>query len=74
MDLDDAGEPEVLVHVVNHARCGFNGCNLLVLKKKSAQYEVISNVTPTCMPVFVSNERTNGWRDLIVSGEAAYYT
>ncbi len=74
VDLDGVGEPEVLVHVVSHARCDFNGCNLLVLQQKGAQYEVVSNITPTCMPVFVSTERTNGWRDLIVSGEAMYYT
>jgi hypothetical protein len=74
VDLDGDGEPEVLVYTVSHDQCDFNGCNLLVMKKKGEKYEAVSNITQSWMPVFVSSKRTNGWNDLIVSTEGNYYT
>ena len=74
VDLDGDGEPETLVYLVNHGQCNFDGCHLLVMKKKGTQYAAVSNITPSWSPVFVSSESTNGWKDLIVPSEAGYYT
>jgi hypothetical protein len=65
VDLDGDGRPEVLAYVHGTSSCGSAGCLLLVYQRAGGGYELVSRINGAENPVFVSEWRTNGWRDLI---------
>ena len=73
VDLNGDGEPEALVYVVSRRGCDLTGCPLLVMRKRNSGYDLVSSVSHTDMPVFVSTNRTTGWNDLIIENEAGDY-
>lgn len=65
VDLNDDKKPEVLVYVFGGVTCGTGGCSVLLFQKLIGRYKLINNFGPTRNPVVVSQNKTNGWRDLI---------
>jgi hypothetical protein len=65
VDLDGDGRPEVLAYVHGTSSCGSAGCLLLVYRRAGGGYELVSRINGVENPVFVSERRSNGWRELI---------
>ncbi|MEJ7849432.1 MAG: hypothetical protein WKF92_15230 [Pyrinomonadaceae bacterium] len=65
VDLNGDGNPEVLVYLYGDYQCGTGGCDILLFSKTSKGYKLLINFEPTRNPVVVSENKTNGWRDLI---------
>lgn len=65
VDLNGDGQPEAIVLLNALDYCGSNGCSVLVLKKTEEQYTLVSEIRATGKPVIVTNQKTNGWYDLV---------
>lgn len=65
VDLDGDKKPEVLVYVFGRLNCGTGGCGALLFRKVEDKYELITNFEPVRNPIIVSQNKTNGWHDLI---------
>ena len=63
-DLDSDGEPETFVYIENDF-CGTSGCQMKILKKENGDYKVFYDLTPSKGIVFVSEEKSHNWNDLI---------
>ena len=52
--------------------CGIHGCTMLVLKAHDDKFTLVNDIQPIREPVYVSNLKSNGWRNLAVriSGRA----
>ncbi len=46
--------------------CGMHGCSMLIFKANDDKFTLLSSVQPVRDPIFVSRDKTNGWRDLVV--------
>jgi hypothetical protein len=66
VDLDGDGRPEVLVYLFGSYMCGSGGCNTLVFRRAGGGYKLVADIALTHNPIFVSERRTNGWKDLVV--------
>lgn len=56
-----------LVYLIGTKVCGSGGCTMLVLKRSDfTGYSVLTRMTVVQQPVIVSNQRTNGYPDLII--------
>jgi hypothetical protein len=68
IDLDHDGRRDALVLFKNPYGywCDQNGCTMLIMKAGSDDFELVNAIQPVRGPLYVSNETTNGWRDLIV--------
>jgi heat shock protein HslJ len=65
VDLDGDGRPEVFVYLMGPFFCGTGGCNLLLLRPTPrGGYALVSDFPTSRVPIFVSERRTRGWRDL----------
>ncbi len=68
IDLDGDGRRDALVYLrmpYSHW-CGQHGCTLLVLKAGMESFEYVSYVQPIRPPLIVSENRSNGWKDIMV--------
>jgi|AntDeeMinimDraft_5_1070356.scaffolds.fasta_scaffold01180_4 putative lipoprotein len=72
-DLNDDGNPEVIVHIVGPQVCGSGGCETLVFSHKTEELTLVAEMTLTRPPVMVAEASTHGWHDLgvAVSGGGA---
>jgi ketosteroid isomerase-like protein len=66
VDLKDDGKREVIAYLSDRDWCGSGGCTTLVLAQIGSDYQLISKITVTRLPIRVLNTRTNGWHDLSV--------
>lgn len=64
-DLNGDKKPEVLVYLFGNAVCGTGGCNALLLRRTTAGYKQVAFFGPVRNPIIVSQNKTNGWNDLI---------
>lgn len=67
IDLNGDNKPEVLVHVVGPTFCGTGGCTTLIFKSAGQNYQLVSTITVSRLPIIVTNQKTNGWNDLILN-------
>ena len=67
IDLDGDGRDEVLAYVAGPMVCGTGGCPLYVFAPAASGYDLVARMSVVQVPVRVSPERTNGWRDLVVA-------
>lgn len=76
VDLDGDGQNEVFVQLVGMYVSGTGGDTGLLFRQRDGHYEHVQTFTLVRNPVIVSNNRTNGWRDLIMemSGGGAELT
>lgn len=72
IDLDNDQVEDALVLMQGLDWCSIRGCTLLVFRGlPGGQYfEFISAVEKVREPIWVSDERTLGWRDLVVSTQS----
>jgi peptidoglycan hydrolase-like protein with peptidoglycan-binding domain len=67
LDLDGTGPREMmLVYLMGSQVCGTGGCTMLVMQASENGYRVISRIPAVQQPVIISNQRTNGYPDLII--------
>lgn len=62
-DLNDDSKKEIFVGLIGGYFCGSGGCTMLLLDN---QGNVITYFTVTDYPVVIDNNKTNGWKDLII--------
>lgn len=55
---------QILVHAMGPMICGTGGCPTFVF---SSKLDLISWISITQLPIMVSNNKSNGWRDIIVT-------
>jgi len=67
VDLDDDGQQEVVAYAAGPMVCGTGGCPLFVFKAGEQGYRLVTQVSVVQVPVRVSSQVTNGWRDLVVA-------
>lgn len=68
IDLDNDGRRDgiILMKTPHQYWCDINGCNMAVFKAHNDGFRLISEVAPVRGPLIVSDNRTNGWHDLII--------
>ena len=73
VDLNDDGAAKSLVYLVGRYACGTGGCTALILQSDDGTDRLIARLNSVDNPIVVSDQTTNGWRDLIlyVSGGGA---
>lgn len=67
-DLNNDGRRDaiVLFKLPHHYWCGWDGCGMLVLQATDKTFTPITAVNNVRGPIFVSNQETNQWRDIIL--------
>jgi hypothetical protein len=65
IDLNGDKKPEFIVHLTGIPFCGTGGCSALIFAKVANEYKLISRISVDS-PIIVSNNKTNGWNDLIL--------
>ncbi|MEN2280516.1 hypothetical protein AAGF08_00160 [Algoriphagus sp. SE2] len=63
IDLNADGNKEILVGLAGPYFCGSGGCTLLLLTNHG---DVITRFSVVKYPVFIDQESTNGWKNLIL--------
>ncbi|KAJ50129.1 hypothetical protein BD780_004236 [Clostridium tetanomorphum] len=73
VQLNDNIEPETFVYLVGPQFCGTGGCSAAIFKCENGEYKLLSKVTLVNNPIIITNNFTNGYRDIImyVSGGGA---
>ncbi|OKH22588.1 hypothetical protein NIES593_12405 [Hydrococcus rivularis NIES-593] len=69
VDLNRDRRSEVIVYAVGSSICGSGGCTLYVLESRGVTYSLIAKIPTTTNPIIISDEKTNGWNDLIILTE-----
>ena len=67
VDLNEDGFTDALVVLTGFYWCGTGGCTMLVFQGKDKAFEFVSRSTLVSPPVTVSETKTNGWRDLVIT-------
>lgn len=70
VDLNQDNNPEAIAYLVGSFSCGSGGCTTLVFTPSGNGLQLVSRITVSNPPIVVSNETTNGWKNLVfpVSG------
>lgn len=63
-DLNGDGKNEIFVGTTGPYFCGSGGCTILLL---GSDGKLVNRFTVIGYPVFVTNEKTHGWNNLVVS-------
>lgn len=70
-DLNEDGVAEAVVLFEGKDWCAGTGCSLAILQSGPHGYRPISRTVRVKAPVVISTDRSNGWRDLLVSSGGA---
>ena len=70
IDLNADGSNEIFVGLTGPYFCGSGGCNILLL---DADAKIITKFSVSDIPVVVSKNTTNHWRDLYIRTNGAYH-
>jgi hypothetical protein len=62
-DLNDDGKKEIFVGLIGPYFCGSGGCSPYLLDNEG---NVITHFTVSDYPIVVDNNKTNGWKDLLI--------
>jgi len=68
IDLDNDGRREgiVLMKAPHQYWCALSGCRMMVFKAYNDGFGLVSEIDPVRGPFTVSDNTTNGWKDIIV--------
>ncbi len=58
---------EIIVYAMGSNICGSGGCPIFIFSQQHQHLKLISWISITNPPIIVSNTKTNGWRDIIVT-------
>ena len=64
-DLNGDGKQETFAYLLGSIFCGTGGCNLMLFVEGEDGYTLINNFPISRLPVLVSDQETEGWKDLI---------
>lgn len=67
VDLNGDDKPEIFVYLVGSYFCGTGGCSAVIFESTEDEYKLISNFTIVNSPVVISENKTNGWNDIIMN-------
>lgn len=67
VDLNGDGKNEVIVYAYGPMIGGTGGDSGLVLKERSEGYDTISKFSQLRIPIVISDKKTKGWKDIILS-------
>lgn len=67
IDLNGDKRPETIVHLAGIPFCGTGGCTTLIFRKVANRYKLVSKIGLNHPPIIISNNKTNGWNDLIIA-------
>lgn len=65
IDLNGDGKAEAIVYPLGPYFCGSGGCTLMIFQPVKSGYRLIGQLPVSRSPVIVTNQKTNGWQDLI---------
>lgn len=72
-DLNGDGKADALVMFSgpHYSWCDINGCSLAVFRADGDRFVPVSQIFPVRGPLYISENKTDGWKDLVVhiSGE-----
>lgn len=69
VDLNDDGKNEIFVRFMGPYFCGTGGCTFLLLDNYG---EIITKFTVTRAPIFIEQEKRNGWSFLLVKDSGVF--
>jgi heat shock protein HslJ len=64
VDLNADGKDEVFVYLLGSFFCGTGGCNMLLFTDNKGEYILINKFLLTRLPLYISVEKTRGWRNI----------
>lgn len=72
LDGDQRRDALVMMKAPHHYWCDMNGCSIVVFHAADNSFSPVSEIFPVRGPMYVSEDVTQGWRDLIirVSGQS----
>lgn len=78
VDLNGDGQPEAIVNVIDGGLTGTSGFLTIIAQKIGQEYRLLEDIQGTGIPLIVTNQKSNGWNDLIMrpghrSYEGRYY-
>ncbi|WP_432405501.1 hypothetical protein [Wukongibacter sp. M2B1] len=78
VDLNEDKKPETFVYLLGPYVSGSGGSTALIFEDDADDYKLISTITLVRNPIIVSDNKTNGWNDLIMhvsgGGIEAFYS
>lgn len=66
MDLNGDGKLETIVYLSGPTLYGSGGCSAIIFKQVNGDYEKLSQFTLVNTPIIISNNKTNGYKDIIM--------
>lgn len=66
LDGDTRRDALVMLNAPYGYWCGMPGCTLLVMQAHDTSFTLVNTIQPVRGPMYIEDERTNGWRNLIV--------
>lgn len=77
IDLNDNNKRDVIAYIEGPKFCKGNGCTVVILQDRGKSYSVISKISGAINPIIVSDEKTNGYKNIIMkldtrNGESIY--
>ena len=64
IDINGDGKKEIFVYLLGQSVSGSGGSTALIIEEKG--YEIISKFTLARNPIIISEDKTNGWNDIIM--------
>ncbi|MDI9215345.1 MULTISPECIES: hypothetical protein [Clostridium] len=64
--LKDDDSYQILVYLEGPKFCTERGATLVILEEKDNEYNVLSKISNATNPIIISENKTNGYRDLVV--------
>lgn len=65
-DLNGDGNAEAIAYLVGSYTCGSGGCTTLIFEPIGTEYQLVSRLSLVNHPMIVSDQTTQGWKDLIL--------
>lgn len=72
IDLNDNKNYNVMVYLEGARFCEGNGCTLAILEEKGDEYFLISKIVGSKNPIIISDEKTNGYKNIIMKIESGF--
>ncbi|WP_425448275.1 hypothetical protein [Dethiothermospora halolimnae] len=66
VDLNGDGKDEIFVYLVGPIVCGTGGCSAVIYREEDDEYILLSKFSLVNNPVIISNNKTNGYKDIIM--------
>lgn len=66
VDLNDNKKKYIIAYIEGPKFCIENGCTVVILEDRGKSYSVISKISGAINPIIVSDEKTNGFKNIIM--------